>query len=292
MKGYSPRCRSCSAGSLVTILSYGQMPLANALLSADDLERPEPTYPLDLAFCPDCALLQINETVPPEQLFREYLYFSSYSDTMLRHAEALAGRLIDQRTLTDSSLVVEIASNDGYLLQYYQQAGIPVLGIEPAVNVARAAQDERGIRTLTEFFDLGLARQLSSAGERADILHAHNVMAHVADLNGFVAGLPVLLKAEGIAVIEVPYVKDLLDRLEFDTVYHEHLCYFSLTAIDQLFERHGLVLVNVQWVPIHGGSLRLFAARRRSGTTVCERGPAVTALLAEEAAWNVDQPEP
>jgi len=236
------------------------MPLANALLTADDLERPEPTYPLDLAFCPDCALLQINETVPPEQLFREYLYFSSYSDTMLRHAEALAGRLIDQRTLSDSSLVIEIASNDGYLLQYYRQAGIPVLGIEPAVNVARAAQDERGIRTLTEFFDLGLARQLSSAGERADILHAHNVMAHVADLNDFVAGLPVLLKDEGIAVIEVPYVKDLLDRLEFDTVYHEHLCYFSLTAVQRLFARHALTILDVERLSIHGGSLLLFAA--------------------------------
>src|SRR5262249_44080691 len=156
-----------------------------------------PTYPLDLAFCPHCSLVQLTEKVPPEKLFREYLYFSSFSDTMLRHARELVERLAADRRLSAGSLVVEIASNDGYLLQYYQQRGIPVLGIEPAVNVARVAQEQRGIRTLSEFFGEALARDLVASGERADVIHAHNVLAHVPDLNGFVEGLRLLLKDDG-----------------------------------------------------------------------------------------------
>src|SRR5262249_15250502 len=161
--------------------------------------------------------------------FREYLYFSSFSDTMLQHARTLVERLIPAHNLNSNSLVVEIASNDGYLLQYYKAQGVPVLGVEPATNIAKVAE-EKGIRTLCEFFGESLAHQLVNGGERADVIHANNVLAHVPDLNGFVEGIAILLKDDGIAVIEAPYVKDMIDGVEFDTIYHEHLCYFSLTA--------------------------------------------------------------
>ncbi|MHB8646955.1 MAG: class I SAM-dependent methyltransferase [Thermomicrobiales bacterium] len=273
-------CRSCG-GTLQTILSLGRTPLANSLLTATQLAAPEPTYPLDLALCPACSLVQITETVPPEVLFSEYLYFSSFSDTMLHHAEILAKRLVAERQLGAQSLVVEIASNDGYLLQYYRAAGVPVLGIEPARNVARVAA-ERGIPTVVEFFNEAVARRLA-VGQRADVLHANNVLAHVADLNGVVAGIAVLLAEDGIAVVETPSVKEMLDDGEFDTIYHEHLCYYSLTALDHLFRRHGLIVVDVERLAIHGGSLRVYVAKHGSPSD------AVMRMLAAEAAWGVDR---
>jgi SAM-dependent methyltransferase len=270
---------------LELVLSLGQTPLANALLTEAELDQPEPIYPLELVFCPHCALVQITETVPPEQLFREYVYFSSFSETMLRHGEALVRRLISARSLGAESLALEIASNDGYLLQYYRRAGVPVLGIEPAVNVARVAHEERGIPTLCEFFGQTLAQRLRKDGVQADVIHAHNVLAHVADVNGFVAGIRLVLKEDGVAVIEVPYVKDLIDNTEFDTIYHEHLCYFSVTSVARLLRRHGLLLQHVERLPIHGGSLRLFAVRQESEAIPEE---SVEEMLAEEVAWGVD----
>jgi hypothetical protein len=286
-----PPCRACAATSLELILSLGHTPLANALLTAEQLKETEATFPLDLAFCPACALVQITETVPPEQLFREYFYLSSFSDTMLRHAEELTARLIPERKLDADSLAVEVASNDGYLLQYYKRAGVPVLGIEPATNIARIAREERGIPTVCEFFGEELAAKLAAEGRRADVIHANNVLAHVADLNGFVRGLETLLQDEGVAVIEAPYVKEMIDHREFDTIYHEHLCYFSLTALDSLFRRHGLRIQDVELLPIHGGSLLVVAGKERA---VAARGgvsESVTRMLAEEAAWGVGQME-
>ncbi|WP_199245552.1 class I SAM-dependent methyltransferase [[Phormidium] sp. ETS-05] len=277
-----PPCRSCGKSGLELILSLGKTPLANALLSSEQLNHPEPKYPLDLAFCPHCTLVQITETVPPEKLFREYLYFSSFSDTVLENARQIAHRLTAELHLNQSSLVVEIASNDGYLLQYYQQQGIPVLGIEPAANIAHVAREQRGINTICEFFGEKLAINLRNQDQQADIIHAHNVLAHVPDLNGFVAGISQLLKPRGIAIIEVPYIKDLIDNVEFDTIYHEHLCYFSLTALDRLFQRHGLSIIDVEKLPIHGGSLRIFAGQQ--GTT----SEAVRQILQSEAQWGMD----
>lgn len=277
-------CRSCCMSGLQPVVSFGQMPLANALLTREELLQPEATYPLDLVFCPICTLVQITEAVPPAKLFREYLYFTSFSESMLQHATDLAHQMIARRRLSQDTLVVEIASNDGYLLQHYRQCGIPVLGIEPAVNIARVAQEERGIPTITEFFGDTLAERLVGQVGRADVIHAHNVLAHVPDLNGFVTGLKRLLKREGIAVIEVPYVRDMIDRCEFDTIYHEHLCYFSLRALAHLFARHDLVMTEVERVPIHGGSLRLFVThdeRTKPGGNVCS-------MLAEEAACGLD----
>ena len=269
------------------MLSLGETPLANALLTTHELDLPEARYPLDLAFCPECFLVQILETVPPETLFSNYPYFSSFSDTVVRNAEALVSRLLASRPLDASKLAVEIASNDGYLLQFYKRAGVPVLGIEPASNIAQVAEKEHGIPTLCEFFGQALARQLRKEGRAADIIHANNVLAHVPDLNGLVEGIGILLKDEGMAVIEVPYLKELMDQCEFDTIYHEHLCYFSLTTLDRLFQRHGLVIEDVERLPIHGGSLRLYAAAKAR----THRKPSVSALLGEEAAWGVDRLE-
>lgn len=269
------------------MLSLGETPLANALLTTHELDLPEARYPLDLAFCPECFLVQILETVPPETLFSNYPYFSSFSDTVVRNAEALVSRLLASRPLDASKLAVEIASNDGYLLQFYKRAGVPVLGIEPASNIAQVAEKEHGIPTLCEFFGQALARQLRKEGRGADVIHANNVLAHVPDLNGLVEGIGILLKGDGMAVIEVPYLKEMMDQCEFDTIYHEHLCYFSLTTLDRLFQRHGLVIEDVERLPIHGGSLRLYAAAKAR----THRKPSVSALLEEEAAWGVDRLE-
>ncbi len=276
------RCRSCGSSDLHLVLSLGKTPLANSLLTEEQLQQPEPSFPLDLVLCENCSLLQITETVPPEQLFSNYLYFSSFSDTMLQHAETITKRLINDRHLNGDSLVMEIASNDGYLLQNYVKAGIPILGIEPASNIAKVA-NEKGVKTISEFFGQAVAERLKSEGIQADIIHANNVLAHVAELNGVVGAIGLLLKEDGVAVSESPYAKDFLDNCEFDTIYHEHLCYYSLTALVNLFGRHGMSIIDVERLPIHGGSLRIYASKTGA---ISER---VKTLLAEEKAWGVDQ---
>lgn len=261
----------------------GTTPLANALRTGDQLGAPEPTFPLELALCEPCALAQLTVTVPAEQLFRDYPYFSSYSDTMVSHARTLVEQLMTTRRLDATSHVVEIASNDGYLLQNYRQAGIRVLGIEPARNIARVAE-QKGIPTWCEFFDLDLARELVRRGQQADVLHAHNVLAHVSDLCGFVTAIATALRPGGLAVIEVPYLLDLIDHVEFDTIYHEHQSYFSLTALHQLFRRCGLQIADVERLAIHGGSLRIYA--QRAGPHV-QTAESVDRMLAHEASWGV-----
>jgi SAM-dependent methyltransferase len=206
--------------------------------------------------------VQILETVPPEELFgADYPYFSSFTDTLLRHSEANVKERIAERKLDSGSLVVELASNDGYLLQYYKAGGVPVLGIDPAPGPVAAAR-AKGIDTLEAFFGVEFAKKLAAEGRRADVIHANNVLAHVADTNGFVEGIATLLKDDGVAVIECPYVKDLIEHGEFDTIYHEHLCYFSVTALRALFSRHGLYITRVVPLSIHGGSLRVFVEKQ------------------------------
>jgi SAM-dependent methyltransferase len=226
--------------------------------------------------------VQLAETIDPAVLFDHYVYFSSQSPEFVKHAEMLAHRVIAQRRLTGASQVIEIASNDGYLLQHYRSAGIPVLGIDPAVNVAEVAQ-RRGIKMICQFFSAELAASLSAAGCQADVLHAHNVLAHMPDLNGVLEGIAIIMKADGIAIIEFPYLLDLIDRLEFDTIYHEHFFYFSLTPLTKLFARHGLQIIDLEHLPVHGGSLRLFVAR---GNT--DPQPAIVKrMLAQERQWGV-----
>jgi SAM-dependent methyltransferase len=263
------------------VLNLGRVPLANALLTNEQLREWEDRFPLELYFCPQCALAQIGETVPPERLFRDYTYASSVSDTMVEHARTLVEALIERYDLGSTSRVIEVASNDGYLLQFYKARGIRVLGIEPAANIADLAI-KKGISTLIEFFDEGLARRLAARGEVADIIHAHNVFAHVPDPNTFVGGIKQVLKPDGVAVIEAPYLRDLIGKLEFDTIYHEHFSYYSVSSVEALCRRHGLMIRDVELVPIHGGSLRLFVAH--AGGQASQR---VAELLAQEKSEGV-----
>lgn len=259
------------------MLDLGVQPLANNLLRPEDLSKPEPKFPLRLAVCQSCWLLQIVDSVPPVQLFSEYLYFSSFSDLMLRHARDAAERYIREFALGSNSLVVEIASNDGYCLQNFPAAGVPCLGIEPAANIAQVARG-KGIETLVAFFGDELAQRLARERGGADLILGNNVFAHAPDTNDFVAGLRTLLKPGGRAVLEFPYAADFIENNEFDTIYHEHVFYFSLTALIPLFERHGLAIFHVEKLPIHGGSLRLFAARAGEHS----KQPSVGTLLTEE----------
>ena len=256
-------CRSCSSGTLLPVLALGVTPLADVLLTPEQLALPELLVPLEVVFCPDCTLVQLTVSVTPDVLFGDsYLYFSSVSPSLLEHFAASARDLIERRRLDQHSLVIEAASNDGYMLKNFIHKGIPVLGIDPAPGPAQAAQTA-GVPTLQTFFTRELAQQLRQAeGRAADVFLANNVLAHVPDLNGMVAGIRILLKETGVAVIEVPYLVDLIDRYEFDTIYHQHLCYFSVTALDHLFRRHALFLNDIQRTPIHGGSLRLFIEPR------------------------------
>lgn len=282
-------CRSCGTSDILPILSLGHMPLANALLTPEQLSLPEETFPLDLVFCPQCTLVQITETVSPEKLFRDYLYFSSFSDTVLDNAREAARNLAVRCRLGKDSLVVEVASNDGYLLKNYQEQGIPVLGVEPARNIAKIAE-ERGVPTISEFFSVGLAEQLREQRVAADVIHANNVVAHVADLHGVVAGMAVLLKENGVAVVENHYVKDMIDHTEFDAIYHEHLCYYSVTSFRNLFAQHGFTLVDVERLPVHGGSLRVYFQRSDGPRSLEKEGKArVEAMSKEEESWGVGQ---
>ena len=274
MTGQIDVCRSCGSKRLEVVLDLGSSALADRLLTSEQISQPEARYPLRLVFCHDCSLAQIDYTVPPAELFcNDYPYFSSVSDALQAHTIANVHEIIARRGLGAGHRVVELASNDGYLLKHYLAAGISVLGIDPAEPPAKAAQ-AIGVETLIDFFTVDLAAQLAKKGLAADVLHANNVLAHVADTNGFVEGIARILKPTGMAVLEFPYVRDLIDHCEFDTIYHQHLCYFSVTAVDKLFRRHGLFLNDVRRIPIHGGSLRLFVEPvenvRSSVTTLLE----------------------
>jgi SAM-dependent methyltransferase len=264
------------------VLDLGLQPLANNLLRPEDLAKPEPRFPLRLLVCQDCWLMQIAELIPPVELFTEYFYFSSFSDTMLRHAREAAERYIREFSLGPESLVTEIASNDGYFLQYFLRAGVPCLGIEPAANIAKAAR-EMGIEVLGEFFGLDLARRLAAEGRRADLILANNVVAHAPDSNDFVTGLREALKPEGRIVLEFPSGSEMIEKREFDTIYHEHAFYFTLTSLAPLLQRHRLEIFDVESLPIHGGSLRVFVGHPGAHTA----RPAVAAMLAEESARGV-----
>ncbi len=283
MSGQFP-CRSCGCPRGELVLDLGVQPLANNFLLPQDLGKPEPRFPLRVFVCPDCWLLQLTDLVPPVELFSEYLYFSSFSDAMLRHASAAAERHCAEMQLGAESRVVEVASNDGYFLRYFQAAGVPCLGVEPALNIAKVAR-EKGIETWTEFFGLDLAQRLVRERGHADLILANNVFAHAPDINDFVGGLRELLKSGGRIVIEVPYGVELVEQTEFDTIYHEHVFYFTLTALVPLFHRHQLEIFRVERIPIHGGSLRIFAGHAGAQSVL----PEVAALLAEERSKGVDQ---
>ena len=276
-------CRSCGSPRLEQIIEFGVTPLADRLLTDEQLANDDLCAPLTIVFCQECSLVQILETVAPEVLFySDYPYFSSVSKSLLAHFRGSALDIIDSRNLGSECLVVEAASNDGYMLKNFAEKGIPVLGIEPTDGPAQAATN-LGIETRKLFFGIDLARDLRKEFPKgADVFLANNVLAHVPDLNGFVAGIRTLLNDDGVAVIEAPYLVDLVDHCEFDTMYHQHLCYFSVTALDTLFRRHGLFLNHVDRISIHGGSLRLFVEPREAVKQSVED------LLATEQNREVD----
>jgi len=272
-------CRSCGGG-LDVLHRFGETPIADRIRPADDAQA-ELAAPLSLALCQDCGLAQVMETVAPTVLFGDdYPYYSSVSPALLRHFHASAAAIVRARALDGESLVIEAASNDGYMLSAFQAAGVPALGIDPAAGPAAKAL-ANGVPTLVDFFGLEVAERLASEGKRADVFLANNVLAHVADLNGFVAGIATVLKPDGVAVIECPYVVDLVEHGEFDTIYHQHLCYFSVAALQRLFSRHGLFLNDVERLKVHGGSLRLFVGREAGLSARADR------LLAQETARGV-----
>ena len=283
----SQSCRFCAAPLSESFVDLGMSPLSNAFVPAERAGAMEKFYPLHAYVCSACRLVQLGEFESPEAIFGDYLYFSSYAESWLRHAEAYAGAMIARFGLNAGSQIVELASNDGYLLQYFQRAGIPVLGVEPAANVAAAAI-AKGIPTDIAFFGRATAARLRAAGRTADLIAANNVLAHVPDLNDFVAGMKILLAPNGVATVEFPHLERLIAENQFDTIYHEHFSYFSLFTAEQVFARHGLTVFDVEELPTHGGSLRLYLRHAGSGAV----SAAVAALRQREIAAGLDGPEP
>ena len=273
------RCRFCGASLEHTLVDLGASPLAQSFLSQEQLNQMEPFYPLRVYVCGKCFLVQLQEFVAPKNIFSDYLYFASYSDSWLAHAKAYTDLMVERLSITEESLVVEIASNDGYLLQYFLEKKIPVLGIEPAANVAEVAV-KKGVPTLVKFFNSDTARELAAIGQKADLLLGNNVLAHVPDINNFVAGMKILLKPQGVITMEFPHLMRLMEENQFDTIYHEHFSYYSLLAVEKIFAAHGLTLFDVQELPTHGGSLRIFA--RHSEDSSKPVGQSVTELRTRE----------
>ncbi len=272
-------CRFCGAPLSRVVADLGSSPLSNSYLGPEQMRSAEVTYPLCVYLCDRCLLVQLPEPeVGPEEIFSDYAYFSSYSDSWLDHARRYVEMMIERFGISERHLVVEIASNDGYLLRFFKERGVPVLGIEPAANVARAARD-LGIETRVEFFSAESARELAAAGRRADLLLGNNVLAHTPYLNDFVEGLEIALADGGLVTMEFPHLVRLIAENQFDTIYHEHFSYFSFLAVDRVFAAHGLEVFDVEELPTHGGSLRLFAQRRGAARPVTERA---TELAARE----------
>ncbi len=280
-------CRSCGSTHSLPVIDLGLQPLANNLLRPEDIGKPEPRFPLAVFVCSDCWLMQITDTVPPVDLFSDYIYFSSFSDAMLRHAKAAVQKHIAEKKLGKDSFVIEIASNDGYLLKNFVEAGVPCLGFEPAVNIAEVARNN-GVETHCEFFGQKTAAALREQKGRADLILGNNVFAHAPDTNDFVAGVAELLKPDGWVVFEFPYGVEMIEKVEFDTIYHEHVYFFTLTPLVSLFARHGMDVFHVERLPIHGGSLRLYACQKGAEAiraTVTETLNAETRLGVTGAAY-------
>jgi SAM-dependent methyltransferase len=282
----APECRLCGSPLHRTFVDLGKSPLCESFLTAEQLDEVEPFYPLHVRICDECLLVQLEAYVSASEIFQDYAYFSAYSDSWVAHAAAYTDMIVHRLGLTSGSLVVELASNDGYLLQHFVRQGIPSLGIDPAVNVAEAAR-ARGVETIVDFFDSRLARRLVDDGHRADLVVGNNVLAQVPGLKDFVAGIEIVLGPHGVATIEVPHIVRLIEGLQFDTIYHEHYSYFSLTTLVRLFASHGLDVFDVEELPSHGGSLRVYVKRR--GDTVHEVGPRVAEVLAQERRSSYDR---
>src|SRR6516164_3212913 len=271
-------CRLCGAPLAKTFMNLGMSPLCESFLPAAEIDKMEPYFPLHALVCGQCFLVQLQAYVPPDHIFSEYAYFSSYSTSWVEHARRYCEMVVTRFGLGAGSEVFEIASNDGYLLQHFLPLGVSVLGIEPAANVAEAAR-RKNVPTLVEFFGLNLARRLVSEGELADLIVGNNVLAQVPDLNDFTAGMACLLAPQGVITLEFPHLERLIAENQFDTIYHEHFSYFSLVTVDRLAGRHGLKIFDVEHLPTHGGSLRVYLCQAGASHTI---SPNVNALLAHE----------
>jgi len=282
-------CRFCGAPLSLSFADLGMSPPSNAFLEAQALNRMERFYPLHAWVCEKCFLVQLEEFETPEQIFSDYAYFSSYSESWLAHAKAYSQAMIAGLGLNASSFVVEIASNDGYLLQNFVAQGVPVLGIEPAANVAAVAQN-KGVPTLVKFFGVKTATELAAAGRKADLILGNNVLAHVPDLNDFVRGMSLLLKPGGVVTMEFPHLLRLMQESQFDTIYHEHFSYLSFVVAERVFAAHGMTLFDVDELPTHGGSLRIYA--RHAANAALRISPKVAELRAREQAAGLQRAEP
>lgn len=279
-------CRFCAEPLNRRFCDLGLSPLSNAFIRKADLGRMEPFYPLQADVCEQCLLVQVPQFETPEQIFSDYVYFSSFSDSWLKHCEAFATDAISRFKLGQQSRVVEIASNDGYLLRFFHRAGIPVLGVEPAANVAQAAQAD-GIDTVVNFFGAAFAKKLVADGKQADMVVCNNVFAHVPDLNDFTEGLNTLLKPTGVLSIEFPHLQRLIEQSQFDTIYHEHFCYFSFLTARRVLAHHGMTVFDVIQLPTHGGSLRVLAQHADTGPRTVTRN--VADLVDQESRFGIDK---
>jgi SAM-dependent methyltransferase len=287
MTKHHPACLSCGAPLTRSLIDLGIQPLANSYLPLHAASQAEPKYPLHARVCDACLLVQVEKVVPPEEIFSDYAYFSSYSDSWVAHVKSYVEMMIQRFGLNEKSKVVEIASNDGYLLQHVVRAGIPCLGVEPAENVAKVAR-AKGIPTDVSFFGRATAERLVAEGHSADLVVCKNVLAHVPDINDFVAGIAKLLKPEAVHTVEFPHLLNLIEKTQFDTIYHEHFSYLSLLAVVNLFARHGLRVFDVEEVLTHGGSLRVFACREEARYS---RTGSVDRILDKERSAALDSPE-
>ncbi|NJR49474.1 MAG: class I SAM-dependent methyltransferase [Leptolyngbyaceae cyanobacterium CSU_1_3] len=283
----SSSCRFCGSSLHHTFVDLGMSPLCQTHITPEALNHMEPFYPLHTYVCENCFLVQLQEFVSPQDIFTEYAYFSSYVDALLKNASEYSDLMVERFKLGAHSQVIEIASNDGYLLQYFLKKGIPVLGVEPAVNVSQVAID-KGIPVVNKFFGQQTAIELAANG-KADLLLGNNVLAHVPDINDFVSGMKVLLKADGVITMEFPHLMRLMAENQFDTIYHEHFSYLSFMVVQKIFAHHGLTLFDVQEIPIHGGSLRIYARHTEDSSKPV--GDRVTELIAREAAAGFDKLE-
>lgn len=283
------KCRHCGTELVLPLIDLGSAPPSNAYLTEQTLRAPEKYFPLRVLVCTECWLAQTEDYAGADELFSaDYAYFSSYSTTWLQHAGRYVADMVERFNLNAASHVVEVAANDGYLLQYVKACNIPCLGVEPTTSTASAAR-EKGIEIVEDFFGVRLARDLVAQGKQADLIAANNVLAHVPDINDFVAGFGILLKPAGVATFEFPHLLRLVSENQFDTIYHEHYSYLSLTAVKRIFEHNGLSVFDVEELTTHGGSLRVYAQRKDSG--VREISQRVASLLAREAAAGMATPE-
>ena len=278
------KCRFCSSNVNHVFVDLGTSPLSNAFLKKENLEKLEKVFPLKVYVCQNCFLVQLPEFETPENIFNEYAYFSSYSKIWLKHAESYANMISEKIKLGKDNLVIELASNDGYLLQFFKKKGIPVKGIEPAANVAKIAE-EKGIETIVEFFGEKLAKKLSSEETKADLIIGNNVLAHVPNINNFVKGVSILLKTNGIVNMEFPHLLQLIEHNQFDTIYHEHFSYLSLNTVKKIFEFHNLIIFDVEEIQTHGGSLRIYAKHKTNKIFKIQNS--VNALLEKEKDFGL-----